>query len=83
MLNIKNEEAFRLATELAAITGQSKTGVVLEALREKLRQVQRTRNRNALAGTLMQIGAECAEHVRGTPASGDPDMLYGGDGMPR
>ena len=35
-LNIKNEEAVRLAKELAALEGESMTTVVIEALREKL-----------------------------------------------
>ena len=35
-LNIKNEKTDRLARELAALTGQSITAVVTEALREKL-----------------------------------------------
>lgn len=34
-LNIKNEEAHRLATEIAAMTGTSLTEAVTEALREK------------------------------------------------
>jgi antitoxin VapB len=33
-LNIKNQEAERLAAEVAALTGESKTGAVRRALRE-------------------------------------------------
>lgn len=83
MLNIKNEEAFRLATELASMTGESKTRVVLEALRERMRQLQRSRDSKALADELMRIGAECASHVRGHPRSTDHADLYGDDGLPR
>jgi antitoxin VapB len=35
-LNIENDEAHRLATELAEITGESLTEAVTEALRERL-----------------------------------------------
>ncbi len=35
-LNIKNERAVRLITELAALEGKSKTAVVIEAVEEKL-----------------------------------------------
>jgi antitoxin VapB len=34
-LNIKNEEAEELAAEVAAITGETKTGAVRQALRER------------------------------------------------
>lgn len=82
MLNIKNEEAFRLATELSALTGDSKTRVVIDALRQRLREVRRKRDRQVLSNALMQIGAECAGHVRGHAASSDHDELYGKDGLP-
>ncbi len=82
MLNIKNEEAFRLATELSALTGDTKTRVVIDALRQRLREVRRTRDRQVLSKTLMQIGVECAGHVRRPAASSDHDDLYGEDGLP-
>jgi len=34
-LNIKNEEAEELATEVAALAGETKTGAVKQALRER------------------------------------------------
>ena len=37
-LSIKNEEADRLARKLAALTGESLTGAVVAALRERLRR---------------------------------------------
>jgi antitoxin VapB len=43
-LNIKNDEAHRLAQELAAATGESLTDAVTEALRDRLTSVRgRTR----------------------------------------
>ena len=35
-LNIKNEETHRLARELAVLTGESMTGAITVALRERL-----------------------------------------------
>ena len=35
-LNIKNEETYRLAQELAQLTGESMTAAVTEAVRERL-----------------------------------------------
>ena len=40
-LNIKNGEAYRLATELATLTGESLTEAVTKALAERLEQEKR------------------------------------------
>lgn len=39
-LNIKDPEAERLAGEVAALTGESKTGAVRQALRERKRRLE-------------------------------------------
>jgi antitoxin VapB len=39
-LNIKNEEAQHLATELAALTGETLTQAVIVALRERIARAQ-------------------------------------------
>jgi antitoxin VapB len=39
-LNIKDQETERLAAEIAELTGESKTGAVREALREKLDRLE-------------------------------------------
>jgi hypothetical protein len=54
VLNIKNQEAYQLAAELAQLTGKSLTRVVLDALRqerERLKppQFDETRIRESLA----------------------------------
>lgn len=51
-LNIKTEEAHRLAKELAEKTGESLTTAVTEALRERLARIER----RGLADRLMEIG---------------------------
>ena len=40
-LNIKNEETCRLADELARLTGETKTGAITVALRERLEREKR------------------------------------------
>ena len=48
-LNIKNDEAHRLAREIAAATGSSLTDAVVTALREKLASVRKEGEPTALA----------------------------------
>jgi antitoxin VapB len=60
-LNIKNEEAHRLAQDIAALTGESLTAAVTEALRERLGRLQR----KGLADRLMAIGRETAALLNG------------------
>lgn len=38
-LNIKNQEAYHLAREIARVTGQSMTSVVIAALRQQRQQL--------------------------------------------
>ena len=50
-LNIKNEEAHRLARELASATGESMTVAVSEAIRERLERV-RSKSKKGMAEKL-------------------------------
>jgi hypothetical protein len=52
-LKIKNAEAYELAAELSALTGESLTAVVIAALREKLEREARLRNKQARLEKLM------------------------------
>lgn len=82
-LNIKNEEAHRLAQELAELTGESMAAVVTEAIRERLDRVRRERGVH-LAGRLLAIGKDCAPRLKEPFRSADHgDLLYGEDGLPR
>jgi antitoxin VapB len=54
-LNIKNPEAYRLATELAALTGESVTAAVTEALREKIERKQTALDREARLARIMEL----------------------------
>jgi antitoxin VapB len=78
-LNIKNPEARRLARELAALTGESMTAAVTEAVRERLARIRRER----LAAHLLAIGKDCAAHLKEPSRSIDhATLLYSGDGLP-
>jgi antitoxin VapB len=82
-LNIKNEEAHRLAQELAALTGESMTMAVIEAVRERLERVRREQGGN-LAARLLAIGKDCATRLKEPWRSADmSDLLYDERGLPR
>jgi antitoxin VapB len=59
-LNIKNDEAHKLATELADLTGESLTAAVTLALRERLARERRRRRPDRIAARLMMIGSQYA-----------------------
>jgi antitoxin VapB len=83
-LNIKNPETHRLAHELAALTGESMTTAVTEAVRERLERTRRERPVSGLADRLLAIGRECAAHLREPFRSVDHgDLLYDEHGLPR
>ena len=47
-LNIKNEETCRLAGELACLTGETMTGAITVALRDRLEREKRRRGADAM-----------------------------------
>lgn len=82
-LNIKNEEAHRLAAELANLTGESMTAAVTIALRDRLERVRDDQGRG-LAERLLAIGKDCASHLKEPIRSADHgDLLYDELGLPR
>lgn len=82
-LNIKNDEAHRLARELAKLTGESVTAAVTEAIRERLERIRRARRPNRVE-RLMTIGKDCAAHLKEPYRSADHgDILYDERGLPR
>ncbi len=74
-LNIKNEEADRLARELADLTGESVTAAVTEALRERLARERRQRRRKASLDELRAIAADIASRMKEPWKSIDIDEL--------
>ena len=57
-LNIKNEEIFRKAHELAKLTGQSVTGAVGAAIDERLEREQQKSKRQNRLEWLLQLSKE-------------------------
>lgn len=82
-LNIKNEETYRLVQELAALTGESMTTAVNEAVRQRLERVRQKRS-TSLAERLLAIGKDCAAHIKEPYRSiAHGDLLYDERGLPR
>lgn len=80
-LNIKNDEAHQLATELVALTGESLTSAVTQALRERLARERRRRGSDRIAARLMKIGSQYAA-LADTGRSPDEILGYDDQGLP-
>jgi antitoxin VapB len=82
-LNIKNEEADRLAHELAGLTGESLTMAVTVAMRERLDRLQQSKA-GSLSERLLKIGKDCAVHLKEPFRTVDHgDLLYDEKGLPK
>jgi antitoxin VapB len=82
-LNIKNKETHRLAQELSRLTGESMTVAVGEAIRERLERV-RGKSKERLAERLLEIGRDCAAHLKEPYKTMDIDeLLHDEQGMPK
>lgn len=77
-MNIKSEEAHRLARELAKLTGESLTDAVTESLRLRLRRIRR----EGKAERILVIGREIAAR-RKTPWPDIDELLYDERGLPK
>lgn len=83
-MNIKNEEAHRLARELTALTGETVTAAVTQALRERLERVQRDRQAEQRFAKLMAIAKETGPLWKEPWKSMDhADLLYDEQGLPK
>jgi antitoxin VapB len=80
-LNIKNDEAHKLAAELAKLTGESLTSAVTLALRERLAREQRRRRTVSITARLMKIGSQFAT-LPDTGRSPDEILGYDDHGLP-
>ena len=84
-LNIKNEETCRLAGELAKLTGETMTGAITVALRERLERVLHS-GEKATSEELLEIGRRSAALVLDTDRISSVDhgdLLYDKDGLPK
>ena len=82
-LNIKNEETCRLAGELARLTGETMTGAITVALRERLQRENHKRSVEARVQDLRAIAERCAKLLGPGPSAVEHgDFLYDERGLP-
>ncbi len=81
-LNIKNDETCRLASNLAELTGETMTGAITVALRERLERERRRRGLETRARDLRAIAERCAK-LMGPSAIEHGDLLYDEQGLPK
>ncbi|MEU8195722.1 type II toxin-antitoxin system VapB family antitoxin [Microbispora amethystogenes] len=73
-LNIKNPEAERLAAEIGALTGESKTAAVISALRERHERPLTKRQQledATMADEILTLAAKIRSRVGGLELSSD------------
>ena len=81
-LNIKGEEAYRLANELAALHGESLTSAVTRALRDALERERRERDVAAKVADVLALAKEIKAHLEPGTTS-DHSWLYDEHGLPK
>ena len=83
-LNIKNDETCRLARELAQLTGESMTGAITLALRERLEREKRRQDKDALLRDMRAIAKRCSARLGPGPSAVEHgDYLYDERGLPK
>ena len=82
-ISIKNEEAERLARQLADLTGETITGAVQTALAERYERLKRARRaKRSLATELTEIALRCARRPDVSSLSDDEILGYDDSGVP-
>ena len=83
-LNIKNDETCLLARDLAGLTGETMTGAITVALRERLERERRRSEAKAGVEELLAIGRRCAKSLKPGPSAVEHgDLLYDERGLPK
>lgn len=83
-LSVKDPEADRLAREIANRTGETLTGAIVVALRERLARLRaRPARKQALIADMREIGRRCAALPTVDDSSEDEILGYDADGLPR
>ena len=83
-LNIKNDETCRLASELARLTGETMTGAITVALRERLEREKRERSVEARIQKMRATSERCAKLLAPGPSAVEHgDVLYDERGLPK
>ncbi|WP_089721448.1 type II toxin-antitoxin system VapB family antitoxin [Candidatus Entotheonella palauensis] len=81
-LNIKNDDTYQLAAELAGLTGETLTATVTIALRERLERVKRRQARRSLVDELDEIALHCASLPVLDTRSDEAILGYDEHGLP-
>ena len=82
-LNIKNDETCQLARELARLTGETMTGAITIALRERLDREHRARSAPQRLREMRVIADRCARLLKPGPSAVEHgDLLYDQRGLP-
>ena len=81
-LNIKNAEAYELASEIAGETGQSLTTVVVDALRDKAEKTRRLKDREARIQAILDIGRRYSALPDRDTRTPDEIIGYDENGLP-
>ena len=83
-LNIKNEETCRLASELARLTGESMTGAITVAVKERLEREKRERSVEERLKKMRATAKRCAILLKqGGPPIDHGELLYDDRGLPK
>ena len=83
-INIKNDETCQLAGELARLTGDTMTGAITVALRERLERERRARGAARRLREMRAIAERCARLLGPGPSAVEHgDVLYDERGLPR
>ena len=82
-LNIKNEETCQLARDLADLTGETMTGAITVALRERLERERRARSIDERLQRMRTIAQRCSRLLQDGPSAVEHgDFLYDERGLP-
>lgn len=82
-LSLKDPEADRLARAVAERTGETLTGAIVVALRERLARLRARPRRRPLRDELREIGRRCAALPTLDDRSEDDILGYDDRGLPR
>ncbi len=83
ILNIKNDEAHRLARQISKLTGETLTEVVIKSLRERLKRQASRAKEEDLAEQIMEIGRRCAALPELDSRTTEEIIGYDEHGIPR
>jgi antitoxin VapB len=81
-LNVKNPKAYALASELAKLTGESLTTVVISSLEQRLEAERVARGGKSKVERMMEFAEKFKEGMPPSSHSSDHNDLYGDDRLP-